>query len=620
MISLEFGSGRYRKNIFLFIVAFLTFFQPGKLLVGLSQYTIFAADELNESTYYYPLAIGNQWEFETHYLEKGREATRHESTLITGKQDIGGRMIRYYRQNGKEFVVKAQEGILTPTGVFLLKHPITQGREWVSGKDIDDQRLFRVEGVGLSKTVRGKEYNNCIKVVVTSDFHALLIEGKITYLAVESHYYYAPKVGPILIETFDITRSGRKTPFSRTELISFNTNQEVPEFNPVPRKTQYVGITESFRFPEKGFIHPILSPNDRWLIYQKSRLVWEKLFYCEPGKNDERIVPVCPPGQEKLVQRVWYGKWSADGTFFAVPAEIAGDEKIVVVDFRGDQPRFLEWFSAEDGPYFWSPEGFLVYRVGIRTVMKKYPKKAPEKLIQSQAGPVDFHIAADDTLIYGLHQWPKGPVYYQTNLHDPSIKTRIFPDLRIDGLGLSPTGEYALLYDLYTDQKNRTAFLANLKTHEIKCTWAMGDDSSLNEAKWSPDGTSLAYLEKVRFQKDKMDPSRVTRVNPHFIVLDLRTAEQKDFGIGVSEDFNWTPDSRHIIHSLKYAHESLGMYKNGIFVMRISDGKEIGQLSKISAHQCLYMSNSLRYVVWQALNMDTFFIAENVLRPSMLGQ
>lgn len=45
--------------------------------------------------------------------------------------------------------------------------------------------------------------------------------------------------------------------------------------------------------------------------------------------------------------------------------------------------------------------------------------------------------------------------------------------------------------------------------------------------------------------------------------------------------------------------------------MTFSCGNEIGQLTKIDAISTLYMTNSLKYVVWQASDMDTFFIVEN---------
>jgi hypothetical protein len=247
--------------------------------------------------------------------------------------------------------------------------------------------------------------------------------------------------------------------------------------------------------------------------------------------------------------------------------------------------------------------------------LKKFPGKEPEKL-QSTAGVSSFQIASDGTLLYSTGDYSTMSLYL-ANIQKTSPGTRIFQALRIAAFDLSPDGGFALLYDLYSDQNNRTAMLANLRTHQILNKWSIGTDSFLR-ARWSPGGTKLAYLEKTFPQKSKEDPSKAVWPNPHFFILDIGSGNVRDYGVGVSEDFNWTPDSRHILYTLKYKHESLGMYENGIFIMRVEDGKELGQLSKVSAHLNLNMSPSCRYIVWQALDMDTFFVAENPFRSTML--
>ncbi|MBW1792473.1 MAG: hypothetical protein JRJ14_09515, partial [Deltaproteobacteria bacterium] len=169
---------------------------------------------------YYPLQVGNEWEYEGYHYKNGGQTSYHQSTMIISKQDLGTGMIQYYGKKNEEFLIKSLEGILTPSGVFLLKYPLTRGEKWVSGKDNFDQRLFRIDDTGFSITVRGTTYNNCIRVIVTSDFHAMLIEGKTTYIAFELFYNYAPNVGPVLVQTFKVKRSGDRKLVSRTELVS----------------------------------------------------------------------------------------------------------------------------------------------------------------------------------------------------------------------------------------------------------------------------------------------------------------------------------------------------------------------------------------------------------------
>jgi len=105
---------------------------------------------------------------------------------------------------------------------------------------------------------------------------------------------------------------------------------------------------------------------------------------------------------------------------------------------------------------------------------------------------------------------------------------------------------------------------------------------------------------------------------PHFFIIDLTTGKKTDFGVGVSRNFSWTPDGNHIIYSGKFIREESMAYQNGIFIMRVDDGKEVGQLTRISADRAPYISPSLKYVLWKGINMHRIFVAENPFRPKMI--
>ncbi len=104
--------------------------------------------------------------------------------------------------------------------------------------------------------------------------------------------------------------------------------------------------------------------------------------------------------------------------------------------------------------------------------------------------------------------------------------------------------------------------------------------------------------------------------NPHFFILDLMTKQIRDYGYGVSENFNWTPDGNHIIYSMKRVHESLAVYKNGIYIMQISDGEEVAKLTSVNTLEPV-MSHSGKFVVWEGANMDTFFVVQNPLNVNL---
>ena len=605
--------------IYSLVGIFLLFLFPCSQSYNSDHDEALAATELKKPDYY-PLAVGNQWEFHRQYFkEDEKRFSNHFTIIITGKSDIGNGMVQYYAEGGKEFLISTTAGVLTSTGIFLLKYPLTEGASWISGQWNYDQRQFKVEKVGLPINLRGKKYENCIKVTVTSDFHARVRKDRETeYVAFESYYYYGPNVGPVLTETFELKKSGERTIDSRTELVRFETGRlGQGSGTRTPGTKEMVGPRESFKFPEKGFIHPILSPDDKWLIYQRTEKVWEELYYTELGKRYEKTVPVCQPGEEKSIRRVGIGKWSPDGKVFAVQTESEDAKQLVLVDFSGEQPFFMETLDsvAYLDSFYWSSEGFIVYMGKPGTMMKKFPRKHPDRFVLSTANAVSFQIASDGTLLYSIGDYSERSLYL-ANIRKASPGARIFPSLKIAAFDLSPGGGYALLYDLYSDQNNRTAMLANLQTLQILNRWGIGTDHWLR-ARWSADGSQFAYLEKTIPQKSKDDPSKTVWPNPHFFILDLKTGKTRDYGIGVSQEFNWTPDGRHIIYSMKYAHESLGMYHNGIFIMRVSDGKEVGQLTKVNAHMILTMSPSCKYIVWEALNMGTFFVAENPFRSRM---
>jgi Tol biopolymer transport system component len=116
---------------------------------------------------------------------------------------------------------------------------------------------------------------------------------------------------------------------------------------------------QAFRFPQQNFIHPLLSPDDKWVIYHSTDIdwsrqkfseflfgrvrtvCWKKVFYTEIGRSDKKLVPLFPVNEKHKAWSVgYYKKWSPDGKVLALTAEIDGEERIVLVSFSGDKPRF----------------------------------------------------------------------------------------------------------------------------------------------------------------------------------------------------------------------------------------------------------------------------------------
>jgi hypothetical protein len=75
---------------------------------------------------------------------------------------------------------------------------------------------------------------------------------------------------------------------------------------------------------------------------------------------------------------------------------------------------------------------------------------------------------------------------------------------------------------------------------------------------------------------------------------------------------------------MKCVHESGVVYEHGIFVVRISDGKEVAKLSSISSIPAPMMSRPGKYIIWQGSDMwegpvDAFFVVRNPLDSNLFS-
>ena len=736
------------KNIwFKFVVLMLSLC----FLVIIFRYTdkdVFAGTITSEPDYF-PLAIGNKWEFEKCYYKKGKKKSQRFSNIVTRVQDPGAGMKLYYKQNDKEFISKAKNGILTPSGIFLLKYPVKKGEKWVAGDNDSDRRLFRVTDTGFSITVRGKTYKNCVRVTAVSDFHAVQVEGKTTYFSFESQYNYAPGVGLVLVQTFRVTRSGERDIASRTELIDFKTGEPIVK---APCRTELspklITRRDAFRFPKSGLIWPSLSPDEKWLIYfgpapgfwPKKR--WEReIYYSGIGHSEEKLVPYCPQDQlkkERLVNQLI--RWSPDGGILATAYEVGSREWIGLVDFTGGKPIFIESFEGES-PVTWVSERSFLYLSNGR-LMKKEIGNLPEPVVKfnlssksiyncpfgrgriakfrSSPHIYNFQASVNGTIIYEdsghsvyltniggepakrvllfpepkkrIKKSPKKQVYIKRSpqsssgkvihvngetlivasgmplsvdrvlrssvdlprlrgqdipgFHADRVKVKksvkhTIPKSRTDtsqtsspkekkrraefcGLklssefDLSPSGRHAFFNLPKKDGKSRDmVVLVDLVELKVIDEFSMYRSLRRAQSRWSPDGSMLAYLEDTRVQPDKKDPNKNVRWNRHFFIMQVETGKKQDFGVGVSDDFNWSSDGKYIVYNMKCIHETHGYYKTGIFIMRVDDGVEIGRLTRMDAYSDVHISSSCKYIMWET--SGRIFLVENPFMEKMLG-
>lgn len=440
-------------------------------------------------------------------------------------------------------------------------------------------------------------------------------------------------VGPALMGNIERTESGNQKLVHPSELIAFRKHQPVEEkVREERQKLKLIDSNESFRYPQKGFYHPLLSPDDKWLIYHKetflarksggtiigdlASIIWKRIFYSRVGKSEQNSLPLSSPKDRGKLDKVGgYKDWSLNGKILAVSAEIDGNDSIVLVDFSGSSPRFLESFKAKESPFRWI-DNFLLYIDEYGNLMKKVPNRDPERIVYFGSSYsidmeiVSFRAANDGTLLYQI-----GTRLFKTHLKDSNSRFMIFEDQALSKFDISETGQHALISTINNPQNPNAlkAMLLNLSTGKILFETPV----PVQKALFSPDGMKLAYIEQPL---PPYYPSIIKYKSPHFFVLDIKTIQVRDYGFEVDDHFNWTPDGNHIIYSMKCIHPSLGAYENGIFIMRVSDGKEIAKVSAISASDSPSISLSGKYIMWQDWDNETFFIVKNPIDTKVFNK
>ncbi len=424
------------------------------------------------------------------------------------------------------------------------------------------------------------------------------------------------------METFEVNKSGVRTLVSRSELLSFKQGQAVKEEMRTEEKGfKSVEVNESFRFPERGFYHPSLSPDEKWLIYHhqsphrdasktSAGAMWKQLFYSEVANPEKRLVPLSFSDEKhefgNVGERV---EWSRDGKTLALSARIDNNGQIVLVDFSGPAPRFLETFKAQEKPFQWV-NGFLLYIGEHGHLMKKLPKRHAETIVfaesahSSKKGIDFFQCANDGTLLYRA-----GGRILKTDLKNPKSRSIIHEGDAPSNFELSSTGRYAFI----SVPDSRDPGARSAKLYDLKADKIYNIPAPVKKALFSPDGRRVAYIEKT---PSSNSPSKAERRNPHFFILEVGNMEVRDYGHQVSDTFSWTADGNRILYSMKCIHPSLAAYENGIFMMQVSNGKEIAKLTSLTSINAAappIISSSGRYILWEGLDMDTFFVARNPL-------
>jgi len=294
---------------------------------------------------YFPLEIGNMWEYKSVSYRTNEKHERTVQKKIEEKVINEDGSVTFY-SNNKPYIYKYNDSIVAENGIILMKLPLVHGARWQSKGSRSMDKILFLKDAGFRFDLNGTSYMNCIRIVSKTDYHALSKGDSVQYTAFESQSVYAPDVGLLQTDVYEILKdNGKRTHIYNKKLVSFKTNQPVSHAEKrKPAEGNFVRRVNSFRFPETQFIHPYLSPNEKWLIYFKSNTIWEELYYTETNKAEKNILPVFPQNADQKKERNTIGgrKWSPDGNTLAVEIELGYDEHISLIDFSTGTPELIE--------------------------------------------------------------------------------------------------------------------------------------------------------------------------------------------------------------------------------------------------------------------------------------
>jgi hypothetical protein len=155
---------------------------------------------------YFPLAVGNQWIYadESPALPPDRRGARRTVT-ITGRTGDG-----YFRDSdGNE--LRAGPDCVRDRQRSLLCGPIAPGTSWSSVLSVSSTERYEIAAVGERVQTPAGRFDGCVRVRA----HNRASPGTDHVLEIS----YAPRVGPVRIETFAVV-DGKVVPQVSAVLVS----------------------------------------------------------------------------------------------------------------------------------------------------------------------------------------------------------------------------------------------------------------------------------------------------------------------------------------------------------------------------------------------------------------
>lgn len=156
---------------------------------------------------YFPLAVGNTWTYvdESPALPAGRRGAVRTVTMLERTPDG-------FVKDNERGELKVSGGCLHDRLRRLLCAPLEKGARWSSVVSVSSTERYEIAAVGEKVQTPAGAFDGCVRVRATNRAGA----GTEQVLEIT----YAPKVGPVRIETFMVV-GGQVSPQVRAVLKSF---------------------------------------------------------------------------------------------------------------------------------------------------------------------------------------------------------------------------------------------------------------------------------------------------------------------------------------------------------------------------------------------------------------
>lgn len=157
---------------------------------------------------YYPLKVGNEWRFQTSYPLTGEE--REDVELIVRRFEN-----TFHLNNGESLIHFRNHGILNKNGVYILRLPLRAGYSWIDqGVQLEITQTDKVMDVPAGR------FSRCVEVTWDSIKNDRKFQSVITY---------APKVGPVCYEYFELGEQGNRSLLLSSKLKRFIPAEKNPK-------------------------------------------------------------------------------------------------------------------------------------------------------------------------------------------------------------------------------------------------------------------------------------------------------------------------------------------------------------------------------------------------------